>query len=274
MYYDVFSGNSAEYWSINDADILQTEVNVDCGEIIMEITNELGSPLDPAIFQFSEILQDFSVWTSSVTGNYNLWLTVYNGVNNHYANNAIFPFTVHLADPCDSATITIASFVIGTNPINYHLFYPMKIDQLMSAAVSSDANPSASCPGFEIAIIYANGSPIDPTVFSYDPVTEQLETFSQDFNKIDTYTMKITAKHTGSIATPAEFVLTVNIIDNCHTATLTIDPGVALPLGTTYDYLIGYPQYAVTMDLNGVSSTLSTSMNPNCPPIIFSFEAP
>ena len=85
--------------------------------------------------------------------------------------------------------------------------------------------------------------------------------------------MKITAKYTGSIATPAEFPFTVDILDNCHTATLTIDPSATLLFGTIYDYMIGYPQYAETLDLNGVTSTLSTSINPFCPPIVFTFDA-
>ena len=91
----------------------------------MSITNEFGSSLDPTLFTFDPLLQDFSVSTSTVTGSYNLWLIVY---NDNYFNSYQFDFTVHLSDPCDLATITIAPSVVAFNPNNYLLFYPIKTD--------------------------------------------------------------------------------------------------------------------------------------------------
>ena len=105
-------------------------------------------------------------------------------MNDGYANEEFFQFTAHLLDPCDAATISISPGVILSNPISYKLFHPPNVHTLYMSAVSSDVDPSFTCPSFELGVKNQDGTDIDPTVFSYSPFYSTLTTYSTDYNHI------------------------------------------------------------------------------------------
>ncbi len=81
-----------------------------------------------------------------------------------------FSFNVEFIDPCVKAALTILPTVVSNNPILYRITDPTQVETFLDSLVVSNET-IAICPDIIFMITKKDGTPIDPAVWTWNPIT-------------------------------------------------------------------------------------------------------
>ena len=80
-----------------------------------------------------------------------------------------FDFDVEFVDPCLQATFTILPSIVSDNPILYRIGNPAHTETFLDSMVVS-SEKTADCGDIEFILTNQDGTPVDPAVWTWDPI--------------------------------------------------------------------------------------------------------
>ena len=107
-------GEASVIINLDQSSITSNETTAECPSIVLEVTNDNGSPLDSTVFTYSQTTNLFEIACidTGKVDDYTLRITAfYEG----YDNYATYPFVTHVIDannPCISAILTISPSIL------------------------------------------------------------------------------------------------------------------------------------------------------------------
>ena len=120
---------------------------------------------------------------------------------------------------CESATISIDSTILSSLTIHYDVSYAAHIETLDPAKVFATPVPQTACPNKVLAIYDGSGSSINPSAFTFDPLTNEFTVFTLDSSLVGVYNMRIIGRFDG-LAANGELNFQVNIGFGCSHTTV------------------------------------------------------
>ena len=89
-------------------------------------------------------------------------------------------FNVEYVDPCSIATLTFNPGFISQQPIEYGVNDPADVEIFSDTMISSSVPAGLDCGDIILTVTDRDGTPIDPAVWSWDPLTQAFTTETSD----------------------------------------------------------------------------------------------
>ena len=107
--------------------------------------------------------------------------------------------------------------------------------EIFPQSVATSTETTAVCPPFVFILTDQQGNNLPADVFDYDENTATLTVETDDVSKAQTYVFSLSVKYEGSQYPVQDDVdVTVEIIDPCLAATLTIQSSILTSLDMVY----------------------------------------
>ena len=177
MYIDYKINYPVHQEVIDSIYVLSTETVASCPAFEYDFNDILNNPLDLSIFTFDGD-RTLSVYNSDLAneGTYMIFLRAqYSGSYPSYFLN----FGVILVDPCDTTVLTTSPSILSAPTIEYKIGYPAHIEVIDDSLVLFNIY-SSICPALEFWFEDSGGGLADPLIFSYDPVSKEFSTYSDN----------------------------------------------------------------------------------------------
>ena len=130
-----------------------------------------------------------------------------------------FSFNVEFIDPCVKAALTILPTVVSNNPIVYRIGDPTHVETFLDSLVVS-SEKTANCGDIQFTLTNKDGTPIDPAVWNWNPITQTFATQTNNVNYYNNgvpYPFKLSAKYAGAKYPIAGFIdFSVILEDPCE----------------------------------------------------------
>ena len=117
---------------MDPASVTSTTISSNCPAIVLEVTNNNGTPIHNQIFAYPEAPNQFKIesWDVALVGTYNLRLKAY---YTGYTYTVFTDFDVIVADPCLAVVLTVNMGVLDTT---YYITEPAIILTIDPASVT------------------------------------------------------------------------------------------------------------------------------------------
>ena len=98
---------------MDPATVTSTTISSNCPAIVLEVTNDNGTPIDSLVFAYPEAPNQFKIetWDVMLVGTYNLRLKAY---YTGYTYSVSTDFEVIVYDPCPDVALTVNMGVLDT----------------------------------------------------------------------------------------------------------------------------------------------------------------
>ena len=120
----------------------------------------------------------------------------YDGI---FINQAFLDFTVTLEDTCATTTLSIDPTVLLSLNLDYIVGQGPRTGTLDDSFVSASPTPLTACPDIIFSFDDRAGGPIDGSVFTYDPVTQDYTAETSDIMRDGIYLMRLIANYDGYV---------------------------------------------------------------------------
>ena len=257
----MYKVRSTAYENNLKVSLIEQSVTAANCQTVIELSNSVGTPLDPSIFSFQLPQYIIRIETSdpSHVGTYSLRLTAY---SEGYFNLSNFDFQVDIIDTCATATLDMSP-MLGTYfdlPIEYKV-KSSALQKDLDLYLVESSETEVNCPSTLFELRYSNGTALDSNIFSFNSGSGIIQMETNDIASVGEYSLTFTANSEG-YSNLSYFDFEVNIIDSCATATLDMSPMLGNALDVPIEYKVTSTAYENSLSTSLIESSETTVICP------------